>query len=127
MVALAAALVGAIVLGASTGFNVLERIREIGVIRTLGATPRAIIVLFVAEGALVAVAAALLSVAISIALTLALNEAAARTLLHVAVPLRFSMQGLAILCGGAAVVVLAVLATVAFALLRPVRETLNFE
>jgi ABC-type antimicrobial peptide transport system permease subunit len=101
--------------------------REIGVIRTLGATPRAIIALFVAEGALVAVAAALLSVAISIALTLALNEAAARTLLHVAVPLHFSLQGLAILCGGAAVVILAVLATVTYALRRPPREALSYD
>jgi len=127
MVALAAALVGAVVLAASTGFNVLERMREIGIVRALGATPRAIAALFVVEGVAVALVAALLAIALSIALTLALNEAAARTLLHVAVPLRFSLPGLAILCGGAVVVVLTVMATVAFALRRPVREALSYE
>ena len=42
MVALATALVGGIWLAASSGLNVLERTREIGVRRALGATRRGI-------------------------------------------------------------------------------------
>ena len=127
MVALAAALVGAVVLAAGTGSNVLERMREIGVVRTLGATPRAIAAMLTAEGAAVALAGALLAVPVSIALTLALNEAAARTLLRVAVPLRFSLTGLALLCGGVAVVVVAVRLSVWYALRRSALEALGYE
>jgi putative ABC transport system permease protein len=126
-VALAAALLGAIVLAAGTAFNVLERAREIGVMRALGATVRGIAAMLLAEGAAIALAAALLSIAISIALTLALNGAAARTLLHVAVPLRFSLGGLAVLCSGVLVVMLAVGLALALTMRRTVRETLNYE
>jgi putative ABC transport system permease protein len=127
MVALAAALVGAIVLGAGTSFNVIERTREIGVMRALGATPRAIVAILLAEGAAIAVAGALLSIVVSLALTKALNEAAARTLLHVAVPLRFSLEGLAILGAGALVMILAVWITLSIRLRRSVTETLSYE
>ena len=127
MVALATALVGAIVLAAGTGYNVLERMREIGIVRALGATPRAIAAMLTAEGAAVALAGALLAVPISIALTLALNEAAARTLLRVAVPLRFSLTGLALLGGGVAVVLVAVRLSVWHALRRSALEALGYE
>ena len=62
MVALAAALLGAIILAAGTAFNVLERTREIGVMRALGATVRGIAAMLLAEGAAIALVAALLSV-----------------------------------------------------------------
>jgi putative ABC transport system permease protein len=127
MVALAAAIAGAIILGAGTLFNVLERKREIGVMRALGATVRGVGAILLAEGAAVAIVAVLLSVVISIALTLALNNAAARNLLHVAVPLRFSFEGLAILLGGALVAILVVGLTLAFSLRHSVAETLNYE
>ena len=58
MAALAAALLGAIVLAAGTGFNVLERTREIGVLRALGATARGIAGMLLAEGAAIAFVAA---------------------------------------------------------------------
>jgi putative ABC transport system permease protein len=127
MVALAAALVGAIVLAAGTSFNVLERTREIGILRALGATPRALAAMLLAEGAAIAAAGALLAIALSVALTLALNGAAARTLLHVAVPLRFSLEGLAILGGGVIVVIVTLGLTLRVSLRRTVRETLNYE
>ncbi|APV51296.1 hypothetical protein BWI17_17350 [Betaproteobacteria bacterium GR16-43] len=127
MVALAAALAGAIVLGAGTAFNVMERTREIGVLRALGATPRSIAAMLLAEGISIAATGALLSIAISIGLTLAMNGAASRGLLHVAVPLRFSMPGLAILAGGLVLVVLAVWLTLRLSLRRSVRESLAFE
>jgi len=127
MVALAAVLVGAILLAASTSFNVIERAREIGVMRALGASPRAIAAILLAEGAAIAGAGLTIAVALSLVLTSALNGAAARTLLHVAVPLRFSFEGLATLCAGAVVMVIAVWITLAFALRRSVTETLNYE
>ncbi len=127
MVALAAALVGAIVLAAASGFNVLERTREIAVMRALGAAPRDIVAMLTLEGAAVAVAGALLAVALSIALTLALNEAAARTLLRVAVPLRLSMAGFALLCAGVLVVICAAWLAVDGMLRRTVGESLGYE
>lgn len=127
MVALAVALIGAIVLGAGTSLDVLERRREIGVMRAVGATPRGIAAILLAEGAAITATGAILSIVVSLALTKALNEAAARTLLHVAVPLRFSLEGLAILCGGAIVMVFAVWVTLSLSLRRSVTETLGFE
>ena len=119
MVALAAALVGAIVLAAGTSFNVLERAREIGVLRALGATRRRIATMLLAESAAIVAAGALLAIAISVALTLALNGAAEHHLLHVAVPLRFSAEGLAILSAGALVVIAAVWLALRHFLRRP--------
>ncbi len=56
MIAVAAALVGAISLAASICLNVLERRREFGVIRALGARPRGVLAIFLAEGGAVAIA-----------------------------------------------------------------------
>jgi putative ABC transport system permease protein len=127
MVALAVALIGAIVLGASTALDVLERRREIGVMRALGATPRGIAAILLAESATIAALGALLSIVISLALTKALNEAAARNLLHVAVPLHFSLEGLAVLCASALVVIVAVGTTLALSLRRTAREAMSYE
>jgi putative ABC transport system permease protein len=117
MVALASALVGAIWLAASSGLNVIERTREIGVLRALGATPRGIGAIFLAEGLAVTLLSAALAVLFSLVLTVALNGAAERGLLHAAVPLRFSWSGLAVLLSGCGVV----LAAVALALHRVLR------
>ena len=127
MVALAAALVGAIILAATTSLNVLERAREIGILRAMGATPRRITAIFLAEGASITAVGFLLAVAISIPLTLAVLNAAEHQLLHVAVPLHFSLKGLAILSSGALVVLLTVLLAVSYSLRKPVRETLAYE
>ena len=83
MVALAAALIGAISLVASVSLSVLERAREIGVIRALGATPRAVVSIFLIEGSAVAILGALISIAASIYFAQALNGKASRELLHV--------------------------------------------
>ena len=127
MVALTSALVGAIMLAATTILNISERSREIGILRTLGATPKGIAVLFLAEGASVTILSFVLSVAMSILLTLAILKTVERTLLHVAVPLHFSMYGLAILCSGFLVVLLTVLLAVAHALRKSIRETIAYE
>ena len=127
MVALATALVGAIWLAASSSMNVHDRTREIGVLRTLGATPRTIAAVFIAEGAAVALLSALLAIAASLVLTSALNGAAATGLLHVAVPLRFSVLGLVILAAGLAVVLLAVALAVRRVLRMSARDALAYK
>lgn len=127
MVALAAALIGAIMLAATTALNVLERDREIGILRTLGALPRHIASLFWMEAASVTLLGLLLAIAVSIPLTLAMLHAAETRLLHVAVPMQFSLQGLVILLGGALVVLLTILATVRRSLRQSVRESLAYE
>jgi ABC-type antimicrobial peptide transport system permease subunit len=127
MLALATALVGAIWLAASSSMNVQDRTREIGVLRTLGATPRTIAAIFIAEGAAVALLSALVAIAASLALTSALNGAAATGLLHMAVPLRFSLLGLVILAAGLAVVLLAVALAVQRVLRMSARDALAYE
>ncbi len=127
MIALAAALVGAISLGASVALNVLERAREIGVIRALGATPRMVGTIFLAEGVAAALLSALLSVAISIVFSQALNNKAARELLHVPVPLHVSAAGLVLLSGGVLVVMLGVWLSLRRILRISVRDALAYE
>lgn len=127
MVALAVALIGAIVLAATTGLNVLDRKREIGVLGALGATRNKIARMFLGEGVVVALLALLLSVIISIPLTLAILDAAEHRLLHVAVPLHFSLFGLAILCSGLLLVVLAVLVVLWGSFRSSVRGNLNYD
>lgn len=127
MVALATALVGAIWLAASSSLNVQERTREIGVLRALGAAPRTIAAIFIAEGAATASLSALLAIGVSLVLTSALNNAAATGLLHVAVPLRFSLQGLAVLTAGLVIVVLAVALAVKRVLRMSARDALAYE
>jgi putative ABC transport system permease protein len=127
MVALAAALVGAIVLAATTVLNVVERTREIGVIRTLGASPARIAAVFLAEGAAITLVSAALSIFFSSLLTRALLNLAEQKLVYVSVPMQFSKLGLAILCSGALVVLLMVALALAFSLRKTVRETLAYE
>ena len=127
MVALATALIGAIWLAASSSLNVQERTREIGVLRALGATPRTIAAVFIAEGAAVALLSALVAIALSLVLTSALNGAAATGLLHVSVPLRFSVSGLAILGAGLVVVTLAVGLAVQRVMRLSARDALAYE
>jgi putative ABC transport system permease protein len=127
MVALAAALVGAIVLAATTVLNVIERRREVGILRTLGARPSRIAGLFLAEGGSIALISAALSVLLSLLLTRVLLNAAERSLVNVTVPMQFSWGGFGILASGALVVLLMVALSLVFALRKSVRETLAYE
>ena len=127
MVALASALVGAISLAASVSLNVLERAREIGVIRALGATPRTVAAIFLAEGGAVALISALLSVATSIFISRFLNEIAGREMLQVPVPLHFSGVGLALLCSGVLFVMLGVWLPLRRVLRMSVRDAVAYE
>ncbi len=127
MVALATALVGAISLAAFACLNVLERAREIGIIRTLGATPRTVAAIFLAESGAIAGMSALLAVAIALPATQALNDMTSRNLLQVAVPLVVSQAGLGWLGLGSLVVMLGVWLPVNRLLRLSVREALTYE
>jgi putative ABC transport system permease protein len=127
MIALAAALVGAIVLVATVVFNVFERRREVGILRSLGATPERIGKIFIVEAAAITVGAGALAVAGALFITRLMLDAAERSLLRVSVPTQFSVEGLAILAAGALLVMLGVRIALARALQAPVREALAAE
>jgi putative ABC transport system permease protein len=127
MIALASALVGAITLVATVSLGVLERGREIGVIRAIGAQPRAVVAMFLVEGGAGALLSAALSVAGGIFLARFLNGMAERQLLHVAVPLYLSPTGMAVLSSGVIVVILAVWLAVARILRLSIRDALAYE
>ena len=127
MIALASALVGAITLIATVSLGVLERAREIGVIRALGARPRSVIAIFLVEGGAVAFLSGLLSVAGGIVFARLLNGMAERQLLHVAVPLYISRTGLGLLFCGVFLVILGVGLSVARILRMSVRDALAYE
>ena len=127
IVALAAALVGAISLAASVGLNVLERAREIGLIRALGATPRTVRAMFLLESGTIALLSAILSVIAGIVFTTKLNAMASRDLLHVAVPLHISLAGIVALAGGGVVLHLAIWLFLGRMLRLSVREVLAYE
>ena len=127
MVAFAAALIGAIVLAATTGLNVLERTRETGIIRTLGATPGRILAIFLVEAAAITMASALLAICIALPLSRTVLDVAERTLLQVAVPMRFSMFGLVLLGSGALIVVFTVWLVTKISLRKSVRDAIAYE
>ncbi|MEI6348786.1 MAG: FtsX-like permease family protein [Bacteroidota bacterium] len=58
-------LVSAIGMASATGINILERTREIGIMRAIGATPKKIYSLFVAEGMVVSVFSIILGLIIA--------------------------------------------------------------
>lgn len=93
--ALAAVIVGGLGLAASTSLNVLERSREIGVIRAIGARPAAIRNLILTEGYAVAFASVVLAEVISIPLSMAVTYVVGKHGLHLSLPLVFSPIGIA--------------------------------
>ena len=67
------AIVGALGLGSAMGVSILERTRELGVMKTLGATPNRIVRQLVAEGAAIGAASWVLALALSIPLSYAVG------------------------------------------------------
>lgn len=116
-----------ITLIATVSLGVLERAREIGVIRALGARPRAVAALFLVEGGAVAFLSAVLSVTGGVVFARLLNGMAERQLLHVAVPLYVSRAGLGLLFCGVFVVILGVWLAVNRILRLSVRDALAYE
>ena len=78
------------------GLNVLERTREIGVIRAVGARPTAVRKLILTEGYAIAFASVLLAGLLSIPLSAAVAYIVGHHGLHLTLPLVFSATGMII-------------------------------
>jgi putative ABC transport system permease protein len=93
------AVVGGLGLMGTMSMNVLERTREIGVMRSIGAESRAIFQLVVVEGSLIGLISWGLGAVLSIPITRLLDTLVGVSLLNVPLKLVFSQQGLWIWLG----------------------------
>lgn len=76
-------IVGALALGATMSLAVQERTREIGVLRAIGATPRAIVTTVQVEGLLIAILSWLIAIPLSLPVSVLLARAFGRIMLPV--------------------------------------------
>jgi putative ABC transport system permease protein len=107
---LAAAVVGAAALTAAIGSNVLERTREIGVLRTLGATRNTVFRLVLAQALALTTFSLVLAIAVSIPLSLAGADMLEANALPMRMDLKVSWEAIAI--WSVASVVIALLAAI---------------
>lgn len=94
--ALAAVAIGGISLTTTTSINVLERARETGILRAIGATPKDILGIFTLEGAVVGTASWSIATVGSLPLTALVGAIVARHGLHVSMPFVFSGTALGV-------------------------------
>ena len=127
IVSVAAALVGAICLIAFACLGVLERAREIGVMRTIGAAPRDVTRMLLVENGMIVGASLVAGVGLSFPASVALNGFTSSVLLLVPVPLVLSWGALAAVCAGVPLVMLGVWVAIARMLRLSVRDTLAYE
>jgi putative ABC transport system permease protein len=104
------AIVGGLGLMGTMSINVLERTREIGVMRAIGASDRAVIQIVLAEGVLLGVISWAAGIVLAFPLGLWLNRAVGQAFLNAVPAYRFSLTGAALWLG--LVVVLAAIASV---------------
>jgi putative ABC transport system permease protein len=93
------AVVGGLGLMGTMGMNVLERTREIGVLRSIGAENDVIFQLVVVEGALIGLISWALSALVAIPITQLLDKSLGQALMTVPIMYIFSTQGLLIWLG----------------------------
>jgi putative ABC transport system permease protein len=94
--ALPMGVIGCIGLASTMGANVLERTREFGVMHAIGACPKAVRRIVVAEGVFVAVASCLLAAVPALGLTSAIGSLLGNTFMYAPLPFRISLLGAAI-------------------------------
>jgi putative ABC transport system permease protein len=94
--------VGGLGLMTTMSLNVLERRREMGVMRAIGATPRAILLMLVAEGSIVGFASCLLAALAAWPLGKGLGRLLAAKLFKSGLDFAFELRGLAVWLGGGA-------------------------
>jgi putative ABC transport system permease protein len=88
------AIVGGLGLASTMGLNVMERTRELGVLRALGAKDEMLRRLVIGEGLIIGLTSCLLGVILSVPLSLALGDALGYTLLYRHLDYVFSVDGL---------------------------------
>jgi putative ABC transport system permease protein len=103
------AVVGGLGLMGTMSINVLERTREIGVLRAIGASNGALLRIVVAEGVLIGTISWAIGALLALPLSMLLNDAVGIAFLQMPLDFVFSLRGLAIWLG--LVVILAALAS----------------
>jgi putative ABC transport system permease protein len=88
------ALVGGLGLMGTMSINVLERTREIGVLRAIGAPNRAVAQVFIREGIAIGVLSWLMGAVLAIPMSQALNQAAGAAMMGMPLSYSYSMSGL---------------------------------
>jgi putative ABC transport system permease protein len=94
--ALPMGVIGCIGLASTMGANVLERIREFGVMHAIGAHPRTVRRIVVAEGVFIALASCLVAVIPVLGLTAAMGAVLGNTFMYAPLPFRVSILAAAI-------------------------------
>jgi putative ABC transport system permease protein len=93
VMAILAALVGSVGLMSTMSINVVERGREIGVMRAIGATSVAIVGIFIAEGVLLGVLSWLLALPLSYPGALLFNNLVSNTVFQIPLDFDYSIAG----------------------------------
>lgn len=120
--------VGALGLMTTMSLNVLERRREMGILRAIGASPALVAVMLVAEGAVVAFMSWLLAAIAAAPVSRAIGDLLSKLMFQSALDFKFEMKGLAIWLAVALVVgMLASLVPALDASRKSVREALGYE
>uniref|UniRef100_UPI0025D9B072 ABC transporter permease n=1 Tax=uncultured Caulobacter sp. TaxID=158749 RepID=UPI0025D9B072 len=126
--AAAAIAVGGLGLAATASLNVLERRREIGVLRALGARRATLRMILLAEGALIALASSLAAVLVALPLSAHIGLILGRRQLFTTLPFVVEPAGLLIWLGVVTIVTLAACWGAADRALKlPVRDVLAYE
>jgi len=93
IMAVLTALVGSMGLTGSMSMNVLERTREIGIMRSIGAGNRAIIAMVIVEGMIIGSLSWLFGVVLSFPITFMLNGIISETIFNSPIPVKFTYEG----------------------------------
>ena len=96
IMALLTALVGSMGLTGSMSMNVLERTREIGIMRSIGAGNRVITTMVIVEGMLIGGISWLIGVLVSFPITYLLSNIISVSIFHSPIPVHFTIEGFAL-------------------------------
>jgi putative ABC transport system permease protein len=128
IMAVLTAVVGSIGLMGTMGMNVLERTREIGVMRAIGAVDREIMKSVVVEGLMIGLISWAVAVVASFPISFALLKIISKAMIDTDMPLKFTWEGFALWLG--VVVLLSVVASIVparSAARLTIREVLAYE
>jgi putative ABC transport system permease protein len=93
IMALLTASVGSMGLAGSMSMNVLERTREIGIMRSIGAGNRAIMTMVIVEGLLIGSLSWFIGVLVSFPITYMLSSIISLAIFHSPIPVHFTFEG----------------------------------